>query len=117
MTVNFQPDVCLPHDPAGFGAWLTGHYYEHLVMAQKAAGLTDPVLVPQFDILSWRAEPEYVTNWLVNHEAIHDALRTGANLTGIDLSLVDFTNDDEFSEWLDIHAQEHIELRQIYGIS
>lgn len=117
MAVNFSPDVCLPKDPAGFGAWLTGHYYEHLVMAKKAASLITPVAVPNFDILSWRDEPEFVTGWLNNHEAIHVQLRFGANLTGIDFSLVDFSNDEEFSEWLDDHAQEHADLRQIYGIS
>lgn len=117
MTVNFQPDVCLPKDPAGFGLWRTGHYYEHLVLAQKAAALAKPVSVPDFDIFSWRDEPEFVQQWLVSHEAIHSQLRVGANLTGIDFSLVDFSNPQQFLEWMDDHAQEHIALRSIYGIS
>lgn len=117
MAVNFQPDVCLPKDPAGFGAWLNGHYYEHIVMAQKAAQLLKPVIVPNFDVLSWRDEPEFVTAWLNNHEAIHVQLRVGANLTGIDLSLVNFADDEQFSEWMDDHAQEHLDLRRIYGIT
>lgn len=117
MTINFQPDVVLPKDPAGFGRWLTGHYYEHLVLAKAAAALSTPVIVPNYDILAWRDEPEFVTNWLVNHEAMHAQLRVGANLTGIDFSLVDFSNDDEFSEWIDDHSQEHIDLRRIYGIT
>lgn len=117
MVVNFQPDVCLPKDPAGFGAWLTGHFYEHQVLAKRAAALIVPVSVPNFDIFSWRDEPEFVTAWLNNHQSIHVALRSGANITGIDFSLVDFSNDDEFSSWQDDHAQEHIVLREIYGVT
>lgn len=117
MTINFQPDTCLPKDPAGFGRWLTGHYYEHVVLAQKAASLAAPIIVPNFDIFSWRDEPEFVTGWLVNHQAIHQQLRVGANQTGIDLSLVDFTDDEQFLEWMDDHSQEHIELRGIYGVT
>lgn len=117
MTAFFQPDVVLPKDPAGFGRWLTGHYYEHIVLRQAAAALTTPVIVPDFDIFAWKDEPNFVTQWLVNHEAMHSQLRVGANLTGIDLSLVDFSNDDEFLEWMDNHRQEHNDLRSIYGIT
>lgn len=117
MTVNFQPDVCLPKDPAGWGRFLTGHYYEHLVLAQKCAALATPVIVPNFDILSWKDEPEFVQQWLINHESMHSQIRVGTNVTGVDFSLVDFSDDEEFLEWLDDHSQEHITFRQILGIT
>lgn len=117
MTVNFQPDIVLPKDPAGFGHWLTGHYYEHIVLAKKCAALTTPVNVPNFDVLSWKDEPEFVQQWLVNHQAMHSQIRVGTNVTGIDFSLVDFSKDDEFLEWMDDHSQEHITFRGILGIT
>lgn len=117
MTVNFQPDTCLPKDPAGFGMWLTGHHYEHVVLAQKCQALANPVIVPNYDILSWRDEPELVQQWLVNHEAIHNQIRVGANVTGIDFSLVDFSDDEQFLDWMGDHAQEHLTFRQIFGIT
>lgn len=117
MTVNFQPDNCLPKDPAGFGQWRTGHYYEHVVLAQKCAALAKPLIVPGFDILSWRDEPEFVQGWMVAHQAIHVAIRQATNVTGIDFSLVDFSDDEAFSEWMDDHSQEHIAFRQILGIT
>jgi len=117
MTVFFQPDVVLPKDPAGFGRWLTGHYYEHISLRKAAAALAVPVIVPDYDILGWRDEPEFVNGWLQNHEAMHNQLRVGANLTGIDLSLVDFSNDEEFLEWIDDHRLEHQQLRAIYNIT
>lgn len=117
MTVSFQPDLVLPKDPAGFGRWLNGHYYEHLQMRQLCAGLSTPVVVPDYDILSWRDEPQFAQQWLVNHEAIHSQIRFATNVTGIDFSLVDFSNDEEFLEWMDDHSQEHITFRQILGIT
>lgn len=116
MTVNFQPDVCLPKDPAGFGRWLTGHFYEHVVLAQKCAALAKPVIVPNYDILAWKDDPAYVQQWLVNHEQIHIQVRAATNVTGIDFSLVDFSKEEEFSEWMDDHSQEHITFRSILGI-
>jgi hypothetical protein len=117
MTVNFQPDLCLPKDPAGWGRWLTGHYYEHLQMIPLCAALAQPAIVPNYDILAWRDEPEFVQQWLVSHQEIHIALENACNVTGIDFSLVDFSNEEEFLEWQDDHSQEHITLRAILGIS
>lgn len=117
MTINFQPDVCLPKDPAGFGLWLAGHYYEHVTMRQRAALISPPQNVPDYDIYSWSDDPQFVTGWLSNHQTIHTVLRSGANLTGIDLSQVDLTDDEQFAEWMDDHSQEHIALRSFYGIT
>ncbi len=116
MSVNFQPDVCLPKDPAGFGHWRAGHHYEHIVLAQKCFALAKPVSVPDFDIFSWRDEPEFVQQWLVSHNAIHNQIRFATNVTGIDFSLVDFSKDEDFLAWMDDHAQEHLTFRQILGI-
>jgi hypothetical protein len=117
MSINFQPDVCLPKDPTGFGFWRSGHYYEHVVLAQKCLSLAKPAIVPNYDIYSWRDEPELVQQWLVNHNSMHQAIRQATNVTGIDFSLVDFSKDDEFLSWMDDHASEHAAFRQILGIS
>lgn len=117
MTVNFQPDNVLPKDPAGFGRWLTGHYYEHIVLRQLCAELNTPVSVPDFDILSWNDDPDKVQQWLVNHESMHSQIRVATNVTGIDFSLTDFSDDEQFSQWMDDHSQEHAVFREILGVS
>lgn len=117
MSVNFQPDTCLPKDPAGWGRWLNGHYYEHIVLAQKCAALATPIIIPTYDILSWRDEPQDVQQWLVNHQSIHSQIRAATNVEGIDFSLVDFSQDDAFLSWQDDHSQEHLTLREILGIT
>lgn len=116
MSVNFQPDICLSKDPEGFGQWRSGHFYEHVVLRKKCAALISPVNVPDFDIYSWRDEPEFVQQWLVNHNAIHQQIRVACNVTGIDLSLVNLSKDEQFYSWMDDHAQEHRVFRQILGI-
>jgi hypothetical protein len=73
--------------------------------------LVTPIAIPDFDIRSWRDEPEFVQQWLVNHEAIHAALRSVTAVSGNDLSIVDLSNEGEWFNWLDDHAQEHIAFR------
>ena len=117
MTVFFRPDTVLPGDPAGFGTWLLGHYLEHKLFITSALALTVPVNIPDYAIQSWDDDPNAVATWLNVHEQIHSALRTTANVTGIDLSAVDFTDNDEFFEWMEDHRLEHSLFRQFFGIS
>jgi hypothetical protein len=117
MTILFFPDICLPRDPAGFGLWRSGHALEHTQMADILRGATPSVMAPAYNILDWRDEREFVQQWLVTHEQIHEVLRSVCNVTGTDLSLVDFSQDDQFTEWLDDHAAEHQQFRAVLGIT
>lgn len=117
MTINFSPDTVLPKDPGGFGQWRMGHYLEHGVIRQKCAALATPVVIAEYPILSWSDEPEFVKQWLAAHETIHEQIRAATNVSGTDLSLVDFSDDEEFLTWMDDHAQEHLVFRQILGIT
>jgi len=113
MTVLFQPDQCLPRDPAGWGFWLNRHADEHARFANICAtGLTPPVIIQGFDLRQWTDDPKFVQLWLQTHEAIHEGLRQVTNVGGIDLSLVDLSKDDEWYLWMDDHATEHDLIRQ-----
>jgi hypothetical protein len=114
--VVFSPDVCLNRDPAGWGQWLTGHSFEHENFRIACLGLTDAIVIPDYDLRSWRDEPEFVQRWLVDHELIHEALRSVTGVGGDDLSLVDLSRDDQFFVWLDDHRAEHSAFRQILGV-
>jgi hypothetical protein len=117
VTLNFQMDKVLPNDPAGFGGWRMGHFLEHGVFSQKCAALSTPVIVPEYDILSWRDEPQYVKQWLSSHEAMHQQIRFATNVTGADLALVDFSDEEQFLAWMDDHAEEHLIFREVLGVS
>ena len=116
MTVFFRPDTVLPGDPAGFGTWLLGHYLEHKQFIQIAIANNLPP-APDFDILSWSDDPLRSVFWRNVHQQIHLALREQSGVSGIDLSLVDFTDDGDFLVWQQDHATEHQQLRAFYGVT
>lgn len=115
--IQFQPDICLPKDPAGFGQWLNSHYREHLQMGDLCLKLTTPFSVPDYDILAWDDEPARVQQWLASHEQIHEVLRQACGITGSDLSLADFSDEEQFAEWQQDNADEHQQFRQVLGIT
>lgn len=122
MTILFSPDVCLPNDPAGWGRWLNGHAAEHIQMQQIMLNPTAPLLpfnIPDYDLLSWSYEPQFIENWLQTHQFVHDALDQSLNVTSVDFSLVNFEDGDEneFFIWLDDHRFTHAAYRQILGIT
>jgi hypothetical protein len=117
VTIFFRPDTVLPNDPAGFGLWLIGHYLEHKQFITSALTLTPPQTIPDYAIQSWNDDPAAVASWLNAHEQIHVALRAVSNITGIDLSAVDLTDEDEFFEWMDDHRTEHALFRGFFSIT
>ena len=117
MTIFFDPDITAPHDPAGWGRWLLGHYLEHRAMNTAAQALTPPAFPRDFALQSWSDEPAAVVTWMNVHQQVHEALRQQAGFTGIDLSEVDVKDGEQFLEWMDDHRNEHASLRAFYKIS
>lgn len=115
MSVNFQPDICLPNDPQGFGRWLNGHALEHQVINQKL--FSKGIVVPDFNLLYWNDQPMVVQSWLQTHETAHQIIESALNISSVDFSQVDLTNDDEWFSWQEDHANEHLIIRQILGIT
>lgn len=115
MTVNFQPDICLPKDPEGWGRWLDGHAFEHNVIQQKMLQLG--ITIPQFNLLFWDDKPSVVQSWLQAHSTAHQLIDSALNITSVDFSQVDLSNDEEWFSWQDDHASEHQTIRTILGIT
>ena len=117
MSIFFFHDKVLPGDEAGFGTWLTEHSYEHTQFHNLALQQTNPIIVPDYDLLSFDFEPTVRASWLQAHEQVHVALRQATGVQGIDLSVVDLEDPSAWFEWMDDHAQEHILIRQAFGIA
>lgn len=116
MGIFFFHDTVLPHDPEGFGTWLIEHSYEHTQFHNIALLQLPPFVVPDYDLASWSWSPEVSATWLQVHEQVHVSLRQLTGVQGIDLSLVDLTDEGAWFEWMDDHAQEHALLRLAFGI-
>ena len=112
----FRPDTVLFDDPIGFGMWRRGHWDEHRQFIGLGALLTTLVIIPDYDFGIWYDDPAAVRSWLNYHNVVHNLLNGAANLTGIDLSQVDLTDEGQWYEWHDDHRQTHSLLQQFFGI-
>lgn len=117
MAVNFSPDLVEYGDKAGLGAWLIGHGREHDQFAQLLAQQATPVLMPVYPLYDMGDNELRRRVWLETHSDAHVFLRTQANITGLDLSVLDSKDSGAWYIWMDTHRQEHILLRQFFGIT
>lgn len=113
----FFHDTCLFGDEAGWGQLLQEHQYEHSQFVQIGRAQTPVVFVPDYDLASWQASPNFARNWLTSHFEVHQFLRSATGVSGVNLADVDLSKEDEFYEWLDDHRNEHAELRIALGIT
>lgn len=113
---EFNPTVFLWGDRAGQGRWEMGHYRQHVNYVTHLSNLIIPVLIPDHPLMTIGQNRLEQKIWLEDHAATHDQLRIQANVTGIDLSEVDFQNEHEFTVWLDAHATEHALIDAAFGI-
>lgn len=114
---DFSPDQVTFGDLAGYGSWDCGHAREHLAFVQALAAQTPPVLIPDYNLLSFLASGEGRQSMTQSHYDAHKMLRQQAGITGTDLSAVDFDNESGFYSWLSYHAEEHNQIRQALGLS
>lgn len=117
MTILFNPNICAPHDPAGWGRWRSGHYGDHRQYITMGATATPRIVIPDYDLHAWSDDTGAVTAWLNAHYQVHQAIRSASGITGIDLSQVDLSDDQSFIEWQDDHNLEHQAINQFFGIT
>jgi hypothetical protein len=116
MPSEFNPTVFLPGDRAGQGRWEVGHYRQHIKYVTHLAGLATPILIADHPLMTIGENDLQRRLWLEDHQATHEILRTYADVTGIDLSAVDFDDPHEVTIWLDTHATEHSLIDQAFGL-
>jgi hypothetical protein len=115
---QFLPNTFEFGDAAGLGAWLVGHYRQHLAYnVFIAANTNPPTELPEFNILTVEGARLGAQTWLNDHESWHELVRPFANVTGVDLSAVDMNKPEDFYEWIDLHNQEHAAIDQAFGLA
>lgn len=116
MASEFNPTIFLLGDRAGQGRWEVGHYRQHLKYLTHLVNLPIPILIPDHPLMTIGQNDLQRRLWLQDHDATHKLLRTYANVTGVDLSAVDFEDEHEFTVWLDTHATEHALIDEAFGL-
>lgn len=117
MATQFSPNLYSFGDDAGLGAWLDGHFRQHLAYVNFLATKTPPQLIPVYNIFTVTGGKAGRRFWLDAHEKWHEAVRPFANITGVDLSVVDMDDQLQFYEWLDLHNQEHAAIDAAFGLA
>jgi hypothetical protein len=107
VSTEFSPNLFQFGDVAGNGAWLDGHYRQHLRYNNVLAARTPPVVLPVFPILTVEAGQVGRRDWLNSHENWHELIRPFTAATGIDLSMVNLDDENQFYAWMDLHNYEH----------
>jgi hypothetical protein len=117
MSTAFGINLVAWGDKAGLGLYLIGHYRQHLVYNAVLAARTPPVIIDEFPILEIGDSDEERRAWLDDHNNWHQLIRPYANVTGVDLSAVDFDDREEFYDWQDVHKSEHALLDTAFGVA
>lgn len=107
MSSEFQPTRFVFGDRAGQGQWEIGHARQHVRYVYLLMNQSTPILIQDHPILTMGTTDFERKVWLQDHANLHVQLRQIAGITGIDLAAVDFTDNSQFSVWLDDHAGEH----------
>jgi hypothetical protein len=114
---QFQPDQVTFNDLAGYGAWDVSHMREHIQFVQVLSQQTPPIVIPDFDFLSFLTAGQSRTSIVQSHAQSHLLLRATLGITGIDLGAVNLDDENDFYNWTGYHASEHSVIRQLLGIT
>jgi hypothetical protein len=117
LSTEFSPNLFAFGDIAGNGAWLDGHYRQHLRYNAVLAARTPPVIISVYPIMIVQAGELGRKDWLNSHENWHELIRPYANVTSIDLSEVNLDDPNQFYQWMDLHNQEHGFLDTAFGVA
>ena len=113
----FFHDQLLFGDETAWAQYLQEHWYEHSEFVNIAAAQMPPILLPAYDLTSWRNTTDFARNWLITHESVHEQLRQVSGVAGVNLADVDLGKESEFYIWIDAHREEHARLRAAFGIT
>ena len=78
------------------------------VQRQKTVNLFQRVLDP--------VDKDAIDAWMELHQQSHNDINAVLGLSGNDLSDLDFSNERRVREWINLHAQEHLAMRQALKI-
>lgn len=110
MNLSPSADVMFG-DEVAFKAFLKDHWLAHegLLQASEDAGLT----VENYPLADFDRQVE----WLQRHNLIHQQLAQQWLISAPpDLENWDLTQEDDFYDWMQSHAQEHVRISLTVGI-
>ena len=100
-----------PPTAHGFTEWSFWHYQHHLAIIQAAKD--KGFQLNQYQI--WPVNPHNLSDFLEQHQYMHDEMNAIASSFGSDLQDVDFTNKKVADAWFYIQYVEHQSVASFLG--
>lgn len=117
MTTEFLANEVVWGDVQGFGQWQVGHARQHLRYLGVLAKRTPPIILPDVPLWSVGDNQLEIRAWLNDHYfASHVLLRNITGISGVDFSVVNFSNPESFYDFVDLHNSEHSLLDIAFGV-
>lgn len=58
-----------------------------------------------------------ISSWLYTHQAAHNDINDVLSVEGVDLTAIDFRDQEQVASWIRLHVNEHQQWDQILGLS
>ena len=103
----------VPKTDADWLQWTFAHAQHHLAIILAARAQ----LGIEFQQYVLDPVPEAaLQNFLINNQFSHNDMNGPIGATSMDLSTVDFNNENERAAWIEFHYAEHFVAGQAYGV-
>ena len=96
----------VPRNPVDMSRF-SFHNNDAHVLANRAILAKNSLLLQYYPIDP--IPPQDFAGWLYNHQAWHNQVNAIIGVQGNDLSDVDPSKIDEWADWIQVHASEHVQ--------
>jgi hypothetical protein len=105
----------IPRGPIapGWDAWLFNHAKDHEEIAQ-AIQTKKTINVGRYNLQE--IDPSNTDAWLARHAQAHSEMNAALGTSSVDLSQLDFKNEQQIKGWIWSNFAEHLAVRQTLGI-
>ena len=103
----------VPATEAELASWASAHMSHHRDVNRRIFELTG-IALPEFVLDP--IDPRDTHVWEAQHQIMHTNMDTILDISGFDLSEVDFTNRDALTGWITLNANEHYIAANVLGI-
>jgi hypothetical protein len=116
--VSLPQLYAVPDDDEEWRSWAFNHAANHYDWI-PAIYVLKASTVPAGSLTTFLLSPVDQNNigiWLYNHQIAHNQANIALGTKGYDLLSFDWSDEDQFSEWLRFNGDEHVRISAILGL-
>ncbi len=105
--------------PQEWSVWSYSNQDHHIVVSNTIYSMQS-ILLPSYPLDPILSEDGSSSapgmDWLYNHQQWHNAINAALGTTGVDLTSVDFSRQDQAEVWAWLHFSEHLRWNARLGL-